>query len=84
MKKVIDKFYLIVVAAVLYSHMVVAVTGLVKVEKTSGKSAQMGLNAPRSASDALNMVTAGIDNTISGDGFTHLRGAPGTLEYAVY
>ena len=64
--------------------MVVAVTGLVKVEKTSRKSAQMRLNAPRSASDALDVVAPGIEDTIGGNRLADLRGTPGTVEYAVY
>ena len=64
--------------------MVVAVTGLVKIAETSGKSAQMGCYPTGTASDALDMVAAGIDDAIGGNGLANLRGASGTVEDAVY
>ena len=52
--------------------MVVAVTGLVKIAETSGKSAQMGCYPTGTASDALDVVAAGINDAISGNGLADL------------
>ena len=64
--------------------MIVAVAGLVKIAKTSGKCTQMSSYATGTASDALDMVAAGIDDAIGGNGLANLRGASGTVEDAVH
>lgn len=52
--------------------MIVAVAGLVKIAETSGKSAQMGCYSTGTASDALDVVAAGINDAISGNGLADL------------
>ena len=64
--------------------MIVAVASLVKIAKTTGKSTQMGSNAPRSTSDALDVIAACINDAIGGNGLANLRGASGTVEDAVH
>ena len=64
--------------------MVVAVASLVKIAKTTGKRTQMCSNAPRSTSDALDVIAAGVDDAIGGNGLANLRGASGTIEDAVH
>jgi len=64
--------------------MVVAVAGLVKIAETSGKSAQMGCYPTGTASDALDVVAAGINDATSGNSLANHREAPGTIKDAVH
>ena len=64
--------------------MVVAVAGLVKIAKTSGKCTQMSSYATGTASDALDVVAAGINDATSGNSLANLREAPGTIKDAVH